>query len=70
MPGTIHPCFKVRLDTRNEGEAFVNFIDLQSAERAIDASNNKKLTYGNSILIATPGYLFCFCSCPSEEGGS
>jgi hypothetical protein len=35
----------------NDGEAWVNFIDLQSAERAIDESKNRKLTYDNSILI-------------------
>ncbi len=55
MPGTLHPFSKVHLLANKVGEAFVNFIDLESAELAIDASKNRTLTYGNSILIANAG---------------
>jgi hypothetical protein len=58
MPGTLHPFSKVHLLANKVGEAFVNFIDLESAELAIDASKNRTLTYGNSILIANAGYFF------------
>jgi hypothetical protein len=63
MPGTLHPFSKVHLLANKMGEAFVNFIDLESAELAIDASKNRTLAYGNSILIANAGYFFFLFLC-------
>jgi hypothetical protein len=53
--GQLHPFPKVHMVANKEGEAFVNFVSLASAERAVEASFEKSLLFENSMLVAHAG---------------
>mmetsp|Transcript_38788 Transcript_38788/g.57001 ORF Transcript_38788/g.57001 Transcript_38788/m.57001 type:complete len:523 (+) Transcript_38788:411-1979(+) len=53
--GQLHAFPKVRLLENKDGEAFVNFISLESANQSIQSSMDRTLIYDNSLLTANAG---------------
>ena len=53
--GALHPSPKVHILPSKDGEAYVNFVHLAAAERALNASCHRSLLFDGAVLVANAG---------------